>query len=95
MAGNIEDAFSAGTNDRYDFEQVVSRMHQLIKENCSEKKYNIYEMLYIKNLSNEEIATELGYKTNEKGRRAGYKQIKNFEKFFKNLAKKLLPNLNL
>lgn len=95
MAGNIEDAFNTGTNDQYDFDQIIKRMHQLVKENCPPKKYEVYKMLYIDNLSNEDIATKLGYKTNERGRRAGYKQIKNFEKYFKSLAKKLLPNLNL
>ena len=47
-------------------------------------------MLYIDHLDTEQVATELGYKSNEKGRKAGYKQIKNFEKVFKEVAKKIL-----
>ena len=33
-------------------------------------------MLFMDKKPEEEIAIELGYKTNEKGRTAGYKQIK-------------------
>ena len=61
-----------------------------MKKSLSEKHYKIYEMIYIKNLDINKAAEQLGYKSNEKGRKAGYKQIKNFEKMFKDLAKKLI-----
>jgi hypothetical protein len=32
----------------------------------------------------------LGYKSNEKGRKAGYKQIKNLKNQYKNIAKKII-----
>ena len=34
----------------------------------------------------------MGYKTNEKGKKAGYKQIKNLKKLFKQIALKILQN---
>ena len=40
----------------------------------------------------EKVAAEMGYKTNEKGKKAGYKQIKNLKKLFKQIALKILQN---
>ena len=40
----------------------------------------------IKNLPEDEVAKDLGYTTNEKNRKAGYKQIKNLKKMFKEKA---------
>ena len=46
----------------------------------------VYEDLFVKNLSEDEVAKKLGYTTNEKNRKAGYKQIKNLKKMFKEKA---------
>ena len=43
----------------------------------------IYQLLFIENKTEEEVAKKMGYRTNEKGRKAGYKQIKNLKKTFK------------
>ena len=47
-------------------------------------------MLFIDHLDEEKIAAVLGYKTNEKGRKAGYKQIKNLKNLYKKIAKRIL-----
>ena len=52
----------------------------------TEKHYEVYEDLFVKNLSEDEVAKKLGYTTNEKNRKAGYKQIKNLKKMFKEKA---------
>ena len=52
----------------------------------SEKHYEIYEDLFIRNLPEDQVAKKLGYTTNEKNRKAGYKQIKNLKKMFKEKA---------
>ena len=49
-------------------------------------------MLYIDNLSEKEVAVEMGYKTSEAGRTAGYKQIRNLKKLFKQTVQELLAN---
>ena len=53
-----------------------------MKKELNEKNYVIYKMIYIDNLEYEEIAKTLGYKSNEKKRVAGYKQIKKLRKIF-------------
>ena len=47
-------------------------------------------MLFIDCVDEELVAQILGYKTNEKGRKAGYKQIKNLKNMYKNMAKKFI-----
>lgn len=69
---------------------AINKMHKLMKENLSEKHYNIYNMLFIENMPEEDVAKKLGYKTSEKGRKAGYKQIKNLKKMLKEKAVKLM-----
>ena len=52
-------------------------------------------MLFIDYLSEEEVAAKMGYKTSETGRKAGYKQIKNLKKQFKEKAKKLIKTKDI
>ena len=56
------------------------------------KQYKVYARLYIDGADEEKVAAEMGYKTNEKGKKAGYKQIKNLKKLFKQIALKILQN---
>jgi len=86
---NISD-LGVSQSHLFDIDIAKLKLNDKMKEVLNEKQYNIYNMLYIENLSHNEIAIKLGYKSNEKGRKAGYKQIKNFEKFFKETAKKLI-----
>ena len=91
MAVNIDDSSNFIKQEKqFDIDKANQKLNILMRENLSEKHYIIYEMIYIKNLDINKAAEKLGYKSNEKGRKAGYKQIKNFEKMFKELAKKLI-----
>ena len=58
----------------------------------SPKKFKLYKMLYIDFLDKEEVSKEMGYKSTEKNRKAGYKHIKNMEKGFIEMAKKMLED---
>jgi DNA-directed RNA polymerase specialized sigma24 family protein len=72
---------------------IDSSIEKLSKELCKvlpEKQYKIYEMLYVKHMDEEEVAKVMGYKTTEKGRKAGYKQLKNLKKIFKEKAINIL-----
>ena len=51
----------------------------------------VYNYLYIEFLSEEQVAKKMGYKTTEKNRQPGYKQIKNIKK---NIIKKVKNLLN-
>lgn len=91
MAKSIDSTITyANTTPDFNIDLAQKKLNKLMKKNLSEKHYVIYDMLYIQNLDISKTAQQLGYKSNEKGRRAGYKQIKNFEKMFKEMAKKII-----
>ena len=75
-------------SDNIDY--AIEKMHKLMEKHLSEKHNNIYSMLFILNMPEEDVAKKLGYKTSEKGRKAGYKQIKNLKKMLKEKAVKIL-----
>ena len=55
-------------------------------------EWTIYKHLYIDNLSELEVAKKMGYKTTEKNRSPGYKQIKNVKKKIITMARKAIEN---
>ena len=59
------------------------------------KKYMAFKMLFLQNMPEEQVAKYLGYKTNEKKRTAGYKQIKNLRKIFQEKAREILDNKDI
>lgn len=66
------------------------RLNIILKRYLSEKHYFIYKMFFIDHIDEYEIAKILGYKTNEAGRKAGYKQIKNLKNMYKDLVKRII-----
>jgi RNA polymerase sigma factor (sigma-70 family) len=82
-------------NSSFEIEEAEKKLHKEMQEVLSEKSYEIYTMLFIKNMTDEEVANKLGYKTTEKGRKAGYKQIKNLKKQFKAKAEKILKTKDI
>jgi len=98
MAKNIDDVSSKINNfvhKEVNLEQSKDKLNILMKKELNSKNFLVYEMLYIKNMDVHEVAAALGYKSNEKGRKAGYKQIKNYEKIFKNAAKKIINKYDI
>lgn len=88
---NFEDT----ENNLLNINLTIDKINNLLKETLPEKQYYIYEMLFIDKKSEEEIAEELGYKTSEKGRKAGYKQIKNLKLKYKKIVVKLLQTKDI
>ena len=52
-------------------------------------------MLFIERREEEEVAKFLGFRTNEKKRSAGYKQIKNLKKLFQEKAKEIIKEKDI
>ncbi len=74
----------------YDYKNAESKLHNLMKANLGDKHFFIYKMFFIDNLSDDQVAQVLRFKTSEKGRKAGYKQIKNLKKMLYVKAQLLL-----
>ena len=92
---HAHEVYSTPDHNSFDLENAQGRLHAAMKKALNERQFTIYEMLYIKNMDEEEVALAIGYKTTEKGRKAGYKQIKNLKKQFKEKAIKLLADTDI
>ena len=61
-----------------------------LKKVLKSNEWTVYENLYLKNKTEQEVAKILGYKTSEKNRSPGYKQIKNIKKSIIEKAKEII-----
>jgi len=68
------------SHKEYDYKDAEKKLHDIMKNNLTDKQFFVYKMFFIDNLSDDQVAKILKFKTNEKGRKAGYKQIKNLKK---------------
>lgn len=75
--------------------EAETRLHLEMEKQLPERQFKIYKMLFIDYLPEEEVAKKMGYKTSETGRKAGYKQIKNLKKQFKDKAKKIISTKDI
>ena len=67
-------------NTEYDIEKNAKKIHKYMKSILKPIEWKVYECLYIKNKTEKQVARLMGYKTTEKNRPPGYKQIKNIKK---------------
>jgi hypothetical protein len=77
-------------DQNFDLLASQDKLNEHMQKELSPKQYKVYELLFVKHLDEEEVAKKMGYKTSEKGRKAGYKQIKNLKKVFKQKAQEIL-----
>ena len=69
-------------------ENIHKKMHQILKP----IEWKFYSLHYMQHKSEEESAKLMGYKTSEKNRKIGYKQVKNLKKAIMIKVKKHLYN---
>lgn len=67
-------------SDNCDIEAAAEKLHKRMKKELKPNEWLVYRYLYIDFLEEEEVAKKMGYKTSEKNRQPGYKQIKNIKK---------------
>ena len=67
---------------------IHNKMYQILKP----IEWKFYELYYVKHKSEEDSAKLMGYKTNEKNRKIGYKQVKNLKKAIMIKVRKHLYN---
>ena len=77
-------------SDGSSLESNIKKLNTKLKKVLKPNEWIVYETIYIKNLSEEEAAAELGLKSNEKNRKPGYKQIQNIKK---SIIKKVKENM--
>lgn len=80
----------------FDFDTILKRLNKQLKKKLKVNEWIVYENLYLKNKTEQEVAKILGYKTSEKNRSPGYKQIKNIKKSIIDKAKEIVSdNINI
>jgi DNA-directed RNA polymerase specialized sigma24 family protein len=78
--------------DQMDIEKSAKNIHAKMRQILKPIEWKFYELHYIKHKSEEESAKLMGYRTNEKNRKIGYKQVKNLKKSIMTKVKKYLYN---
>ena len=82
-------------NIYFDFEKTTQRIQLILKETLSDRQFELFDLLFIQNIDEIEVAKRMGYKSSEAGRKAGYKQIKNTKKYLKNLVTQIIKEQDL
>jgi RNA polymerase sigma factor (sigma-70 family) len=73
-----------------DIQRCSDKLVQELKNILNDRQFQAFELLFVQNLTDEEVAKKMGFKSTETGRKAGYKQIKNLRKTLKEKAAKIL-----
>jgi len=77
---NHTNEISEMPSESIDIDLNANNIHEYMMKNLKPLELKIYNYLYIEHKTELEVAKLMGYKTNEKGRSPGYKQIKNIKK---------------
>jgi len=85
-----EHLFSGSEQDHFSFESSIKRLNKILPQFLKPIEWKVYKYLFIENLSEEKVAKLMGYKTSEKNRSPGYKQIKNIKKSIILKVKKII-----
>lgn len=81
------------TNIPMQYDEKIKQFSEIMRGRLTETEWKIFDCLYIKNLSELETAQEMGYKTSEKNRSPGYKQIKKVKNKIYDVAKDVVFEL--
>lgn len=77
-------------DDNIDITDHIVKVNEKMKEILKPIEYKVYEGLFILHEEEEVVAQKIGFHATEKGRKAGYKQIKNIRKIIINKFKKCI-----
>lgn len=78
------------SDETTDIFKHVQAMHSKMQEILKPVEWKVYEGLFILGEDEEKVAKKLGYISNERGRKPGYKQIRNIRKVIITKAKQCL-----
>jgi hypothetical protein len=73
-----------------DLDASTQKLKLKMKLQLNTRHFTAFEMLFIQNKPEQDVAKFLGFKSSEKKRSAGYKQIKNLKLLFQEKAKKII-----
>ena len=74
------------------FDSCIDKLNIYMEDVLTPVHYKAYLMLFFEKTSEEEVAKFMVYKTNEKKRKAGYRQLKNLKKMFMQKAAEIIKD---
>jgi ABC-type Zn2+ transport system substrate-binding protein/surface adhesin len=92
LENHAQEAFSIHNQNSLDIDSASKKLHEKMKSVLKPNEWLVYKYLYIDHMEEEDAAKKMGYKTTEKNRSPGYKQIKNLKKSIITKVKKCLSN---
>ncbi len=88
---SLENCVDTSYSDSIDIDKFKLDLDQKMKKFLKPLEWKLYEMLYIKKMTEKQAAKKMGYKSTEENRNPGYKQIKNMQKA---IIKKIKINIH-
>jgi RNA polymerase sigma factor (sigma-70 family) len=95
MAVSLEEHQNEINNQEFtpsDLQQASENLHKKMKEILKPIEWRVYELIYIKNKTEEQVCKTLGFKYDKTSKTAYNKQLKNIQKSIMNKAKTCLKN---
>lgn len=77
-------------NDDIDFTKSIRNLNQEMQKHLKPAEWQLYNLLYVHNRSEEEAAKVMGFVTSEKNKTPGYRQLRNLKKGILLTAKTLI-----
>jgi RNA polymerase sigma factor (sigma-70 family) len=88
---SLENCVDTSYQDSIDIDKFKLDLDEKMKKFLKPLEWKLYEMLYIKKMTEKQAAKKMGYKSTEENRNPGYKQIKNMQKA---IIKKIKVNIH-
>jgi len=92
LENHSQEVYHLSTHNQFDLERSSKNLHKKMQEILKPHEWKIYKYLYIDHLDELQVARKMGYKTSEKNRSPGYKQIKNIKKKIITKVKECIDN---
>lgn len=77
-------------DSKIDIEKSAKNIHKKMQQVLKPTEWKVYQLLYIDHKDEDQVANSMGYKTSEKNRAPGYKQVQNIKKSIMIKVKKYL-----
>ncbi len=95
LASSLEDYDGAGAEIDFDVATSVEKFHAIMKSILTERLYEAYTYLFIEHLPDNEVVERLKFKTKERDRIPGYRQLSNIKLKIMQAAKKAIQDFDV
>ncbi len=95
LAAPLEDYDGASSPSNFDVGRSVEKFHACMKASLNSRLYEAYTYLYIDHLSDSEVVRRLKFKTKEKDRIPGYRQLSNIKLKILEVANKIMKDFDI